>query len=90
MTNIKTENYKFFKHEKCEFFPCHEGITEKDFNCLFCYCPLYMLGNKCGGDFVYLDNGIKSCENCTFPHEAKNYDLMVSKYSIIAENMKQI
>ena len=41
MINIKTENYKFFKHEKCEFFPCHEGITEKDF-----HTEWYLTGRK--------------------------------------------
>ena len=42
-----SEYYKFFQNKKCEYFPCHKGIPEEDFNCLFCYCPLYTLG-KCG------------------------------------------
>ena len=29
------ENYKFFKNEKCEFFPCHKTNDKKAFNCLF-------------------------------------------------------
>ncbi len=61
-------NYEFFQHKDCEYFPCHQGIAEEDFNCLFCYCPLYALGDKCGGDFVYLDNGVKDCSNCLRPH----------------------
>ncbi|MEE1027135.1 MAG: cysteine-rich small domain-containing protein [Agathobacter sp.] len=88
MSDKETENFKYFKHDKCEFFPCHKGIDLKDFNCLFCYCPLYMLGKDCGGEFRILDNGIKSCENCNIPHIAKNYDYIVSKYSDIIEIMK--
>ena len=37
----KTENFKFFSHRQCEYFPCHQlkgGMAEEDFNCLFCYC----------------------------------------------------
>ena len=33
-----SEYYKFFQNKKCEYFPCHKGIPEEDFNCLFCYC----------------------------------------------------
>ena len=43
--------YSFFQHTACEFFPCHETAHPEDFNCLFCYCPLYALGDRCG------DNG---------------------------------
>ena len=43
-------NYQFFQNRDCEFFPCHQGVRKEDFNCLFCYCPLYALGEDCGGD----------------------------------------
>ena len=49
-----SENYKFFQNTKCEYFPCHKVENEKHFNCLFCFCPLYMLKDKCGGNFKYL------------------------------------
>ena len=39
-------NYKFFSHRECEYFPCHKGADPERFNCLFCYCPLYLLGEK--------------------------------------------
>ena len=42
--------YSFVQHKECEFFPCHETAHPEDFNCLFCYCPLYTLGSKCGGN----------------------------------------
>ena len=46
--------YSFTQHKTCEFFPCHKTEHPEDFNCLFCYCPLYTLGSKCGGNFRYL------------------------------------
>ena len=71
------ENYKFFQNKECEYFPCHKVENLEDFNCLFCYCPLYCLGDKCGGNFVYTKSGIKSCVNCTRPHLKDNYDLII-------------
>lgn len=83
-----SENYKFVQNPKCEYFPCHKGIREEDFNCLFCYCPLYMLGEQCGGNFEILENGVKSCMNCGIPHDRKNYDYIISKYKDIVDFMK--
>lgn len=50
------QNYKFFNHKDCEYFPCHKTNDPDNFNCLFCYCPLYALKDKCGGNFRYTDN----------------------------------
>lgn len=61
-------SYKFFQNTECPYFPCHDISVDK-MNCLFCYCPLYALGDQCGGDFIYLDNGIKSCEKCIKSHD---------------------
>ena len=47
---METRHYTFVQNRDCEFFPCHEGIAAEDFNCLFCYCPLYTLGEACGGN----------------------------------------
>ncbi|MBS5335409.1 MAG: metal-binding protein [Clostridiales bacterium] len=84
-----SEHYKFFQNSKCEYFPCHEVKNSDNFNCLFCYCPLYALGEKCGGNFKYLENGIKDCSNCLVPHNPKGYDYIVSKYSEILELAKK-
>ena len=65
------EHYKFFCNRECEYFPCHDDVA--DFNCLFCYCPLYSSGKDCGGDYL-MKNGIKSCINCNRPHIASNFD----------------
>ena len=51
--------YSFFQHTRCEFFPCHKTAKPEDFNCLFCYCPLYALGDKCGGNFTYVGDGTR-------------------------------
>lgn len=79
-----SEYYKFFQNKKCEYFPCHKGVPEEDFNCLFCYCPLYALGKSCGGNCEFLKNGIKSCMNCNFPHQRNNYDKIIARFQDIA------
>ena len=81
--------YRFFQNRECEYFPCHAGVKEEDFNCLFCFCPLYALGRRCGGSCVYTDEGIKSCEQCVFPHERENYDAVTARYREIADVVKR-
>jgi Zn-finger protein len=71
------ENYKFFQNDKCEYFPCHKIENTEKFNCLFCYCPLYALKDKCGGNYKYLENGIKDCSECLIPHSEKGYDYIM-------------
>lgn len=80
----------FFQNRDCEFFPCHKGISEESFNCLFCYCPLYALGKQCGGHFVYNTHGNKVCKNCTFPHKAENYDKILARYPEIMRVVKRV
>ena len=83
------EHYKFNQNRECEFFPCHKGMKEEDFNCLFCYCPLYALGDKCGGNFTYLENNIKDCSNCQIPHRRENYERIMEKMGTILELAKR-
>lgn len=75
-----TRHYAFFQNRACEYFPCHQGVAEEDFNCLFCFCPLYALGRKCGGNCTYTEQGVKSCARCTFPHQRANYDLIMARW----------
>ena len=82
-------HHQFFQNRECKYFPCHKGIDTEEFNCLFCYCPLYALGDKCGGNCSYTENGIKSCENCNVPHGAKGYEYVLSKFSMLAELAKK-
>ena len=72
-------SYRYFQNKDCEYFPCHQGAKEENFNCLFCYCPLYALGDRCGGNFTYTENGIKDCSRCLFPHRKENYDKIMEK-----------
>ena len=79
------EHYKFFQNKECEYFPCHKIKDDTEFNCLFCYCPLYALKDKCGGNFKYLDSGIKSCQDCLKPHSKKGHDYIMSKIMEVLE-----
>lgn len=83
------QNYKFFNHKDCEYFPCHKTNDPDNFNCLFCYCPLYALKDKCGGNFRYTDNGIKDCSNCFLPHRRDNYDYIIRKFQDIINITKK-
>ena len=87
------DKYRFFAHRECEFFPCHPGADPDRFNCLFCYCPLYCLGKNCGGNFTVLENEIKDCSGCLYPHIPENYQAVNSRYQeildIIAGEMKK-
>lgn len=88
MEEKKNGEYTFFSHKKCEYFPCHKGVNPEDFNCLFCYCPLYALGDKCGGNFVITKKGIKSCAGCAIPHRRENYNRIIERYGEVAELVK--
>lgn len=70
-------SHKFFRNHECKFFPCHKQPSEDKFNCLFCYCPLYHLGDKCLGKFEYIEN-TKVCTNCHLPHMPEYYDNIVA------------
>jgi len=78
-------DHTFFQNRDCRFFPCHSGVKEEEFNCLFCYCPLYALGESCGGSFTYSDKGNKNCKDCIRPHEKGGYELIKSMYPLISE-----
>ena len=82
---MEEKHYSFFQNRECEYFPCHKVASDENFNCLFCYCPLYALGKKCGGNFRYDEKGFKDCSGCTFPHRRENYERIVSRYREIME-----
>ena len=77
----------YFKNEECEFFPCHKTSGDY-FNCMFCYCPLFPLGDQCGGNFVYIEDGIKDCSACTIPHTEEGYKHITSKIRAVSEMAK--
>ena len=82
------DHFKFFQNRSCEYFPCHKGVSEDAFNCLFCFCPLYALGDKCGGNFTYTKEHVKDCSNCARPHLRNNYDSICSGVSQVIEMVK--
>lgn len=76
----------FFTNRSCEYFPCHEGVDESEFNCMFCYCPLYTLGPECGGNFSYTERGRKNCKNCAIPHVGDaGAKLVAARYGDLAD-----
>jgi len=72
------EHYKFFQHNECEFFPCHNTTN---LNCKFCFCPLYHI--QCEGDFKVLSNGVKDCSDCLIPHSNDSWDKIINKLNSI-------
>ena len=67
----------FFCNRDCAYVPCHP-TEQEDFNCLFCYCPLYPMAD-CGGVFTRLEDGTKDCSACLLPHRPEGYDYVVEK-----------
>ena len=70
-------SYRFFENRECHYFPCHKEL--EDFNCLFCYCPMYRM-EHCPGNPHYMEvrgKTIKACTECTFPHKPENYDVIM-------------
>ena len=88
--DYRKKHYAYFANKECEYFPCHKGADPDDFNCLFCYCPLYVLGSDCGGNPHFLENGIKDCSDCLFPHMSANYPKVTEKYEQIKELMQKM
>ena len=87
---MSEKHYSFFQNCECEYFPCHKGADPETFNCLFCYCPLYALGRKCGGNFRYNEKGFKDCTNCSFPHRKDNYEKVIGRYGEIIDLVKHM
>lgn len=77
-------NSSFFCNRDCKYFPCHATDDPDSFNCLFCYCPLYTLGDRCGGNFSYNKDGIKNCSACLLPHSQNAADYIRSRFTEIS------
>lgn len=81
--DLTGRHYTWFQNRACEYFPCHDDVAEEEFNCLFCYCPLYRAEN-CGGAFV-VKNGVKNCSYCLLPHNSESFAYIAAK--LREENM---
>ena len=86
---MKENSFCYYKNTSCGYFPCHKVENDEDFNCMFCYCPLYALGDKCGGNFRYIEMGIKDCSQCLNPHSENGYQYINSKFFEIVELAKK-
>ena len=70
-------SHRYFQNAECEYFPCHTCADPAEFNCLFCFCPLYFLP-KCGGDYTDA-KGFKDCSSCCKPHGPGGYDHVMQR-----------
>ena len=66
-----------------------DGRSVPPVTSLFCYCPLYALGDKCGGNFTYTESGIKDCSSCLRPHKRENYDAIMKHMEQVLELAKK-
>ena len=82
-------NHAYYQNLDCEYFPCHAGADPENFSCLFCFCPLYTLGEACGGACRYTEEGIKDCSHCLFPHKKENYERITDRFSELAQLAKR-
>lgn len=76
-------SYRFYRNLDCIYFPCHKMENNEEFNCMFCYCPLYLF-EECGGNYED-KHGMKNCSNCIIPHKPKGYDYINNKIKELKE-----
>lgn len=77
---MTAQRLPFFANRECPYFPCHDDVPAEDFNCLFCFCPLYPLGEACGGNFRFVGEGVKDCSACSLPHGKNNGNNLVNAH----------
>ena len=65
-------SFKFFRNTDCMYFPCHKVEDDSEFNCLFCYCPLFLI-EDCKGNPKW-NFGFKDCSGCLVPHRPSGYE----------------
>ena len=87
---MRENSAKYFSNRECRYFPCHKVDDGENFNCLFCYCPLYALGEKCGGNFRYTEKGVKNCTDCTLPHGEGGYEHVIERVRQVTEMVRKI
>lgn len=73
----------------CYWYPCHSNISEKEYDCRCCYCPMYEVCSSTnnvlfGGYWLYYvdregnQQKVFACEKCTILHKKKYVDLYLS------------
>jgi len=79
-------SFKYFENRDCKYFPCHK-MDIQDFNCLFCFCPLYFA--ICPGTPRYKERNkimFKSCTDCEYPHRPENYKAIMDCLSSLLKD----
>lgn len=80
---LNTDNLNLRKI--CEYYPCHNNISDDDYDCRCCYCPLYeecsKINNTLFGGYLLKYRDIESnkhqvfaCEKCTILHTKEYVD----------------
>ncbi len=80
-------SYRFFNNVDCKYFPCHTTKKTDEFNCLFCYCPLYLV-DDCGGGYK-MRGHVKDCSQCRVPHQPNGYDQIMAKLEAMHRERKE-
>jgi Zn-finger protein len=65
------------KGKDCNYYPCHDGIIEEEYQCEFCFCPIYPCNiEKTGGKIISGRDGsqIWDCSDCIIVHEKENFN----------------
>ncbi|MEN6592641.1 MAG: precorrin-3B C(17)-methyltransferase [Methanobacterium sp.] len=70
----------------CEYYPCHYHHQ----NCTFCYCPFYPCGDPSTGGHWIKENGVWSCEGCTWIHEDETVECIQAKLPSIVQNIDDL
>jgi Zn-finger protein len=47
------------------------------------------LGDRCGGNFTYTQEGIKDCSACLRPHKRENYNAIQKQMGAVLELAKK-
>jgi tRNA(Arg) A34 adenosine deaminase TadA/Zn-finger protein len=72
--DAKKADCSYFSNVDCEYYPCH-GMENQ--NCLFCYCPLYLVAD-CGGNFSAA-GGARDCSSCRIVHDEGGWEYVQKK-----------
>lgn len=81
----KNVNIPFFSTKNVNFFPVIKQSIPKISTAYSVIVPSMALGSHCGGNFRWLENGIKDCSRCLLPHARSSYSYVTQKFSEISK-----
>ena len=83
------KHFAFYTNKECEYYPCHPVPEGTSSTACSATARFYMLGRKCGGNFTYLESGVKDCSKCLVPHRRENYGFIADSFQKIAGEMAE-